>query len=122
MAINTMMVEEDNSRNFLNPFTLGSLSHGQEHFFSSPFTLDIYWEILRNIVGFCELCLKIEKKKEEGQQGMRDSNSQHAVLETAALPIELIPFYLALFSADREKGLPTLGWATALSFGRELVT
>ncbi len=27
---------------------------------------------------------------------MRDSNSQHAVLETAALPIELIPFYLAL--------------------------
>ncbi len=53
---------------------------------------------------------------------MRDSNSQHAVLETAALPIELIPFYLALFSADREKGLPTLGWATALSFGRELVT
>ena len=32
---------------------------------------------------------------------MRDSNSQHAVLETAALPIELIPFYLALFLASR---------------------
>ena len=28
---------------------------------------------------------------------MRDSNSQHAVLETAALPIELIPYNLALF-------------------------
>ncbi len=58
--------------------------------------------------------LKIEKKKEEGQQGMRDSNSQHAVLETAALPIELIPFYLALFFGLTEGRLPTLGWAIAL--------
>ena len=41
--------------------------------------------------------VNFQKKKEEGWQGMRDSNSQHAVLETAALPIELIPFYLALF-------------------------
>ncbi len=45
---------------------------------------------------------------------MRDSNSQHAVLETAALPIELIPFYLALFFGLTEGRLPTLGWATAL--------
>ncbi len=42
-----------------------------------------------------------EKKKEEGWQGMRDSNSQHAVLETAALPIELIPYNLALSCSGR---------------------
>ena len=32
---------------------------------------------------------------------MRDSNSQHAVLETAALPIELIPYNLALSSSGQ---------------------
>ncbi len=46
---------------------------------------------------------------------MRDSNSQHAVLETAALPIELIPFYLALFLRLTEGRLPAW-WATALLF------
>ena len=43
---------------------------------------------------------------------MRDSNSQHAVLETAALPIELIPFYLPLFVfgrlGDAPQGIPLL--------------
>ncbi len=41
-----------------------------------------------------------EKKKEK--QGTRDSNSQHAVLETAALPIELVPFFSYFASAARE--------------------
>ena len=47
---------------------------------------------------------------------MRDSNSQHAVLETAALPIELIPFYLALFCAIQ--GAPAvIAGAPFLAFG-----
>ncbi len=63
--------------------------------------------------------VKIEKKKEEGQQGMRDSNSQHAVLETAALPIELIPFYLALFLRLTGRGVAhyRVGKRPSLSVG-----
>ncbi len=59
---------------------------------------------------------------------MRDSNSQHAVLETAALPIELIPFYLALFCAIRgapafvTSGAPFFGvWCLAGGQGTQLM-
>ena len=51
MAMSTTTVDPDSSRNFLNPVTFGSLYQGQEHFFSSPLTLDMDWEILRNISG-----------------------------------------------------------------------
>ena len=50
MATSTTTVDPDSSRNFLNPVIFGSLSQGQEHFLSSPFTAEIYWEILRNLV------------------------------------------------------------------------
>ena len=49
MAMSTTTVDPDSSRNFLNPVIFGSLSQGQEHFFNSPFTADIYWKILRNM-------------------------------------------------------------------------
>ena len=50
---------------------------------------------------------------------MRDSNSQHAVLETAALPIELIPFYLPLcFSVGW--GMPRKASPFLLDRGRRL--
>ena len=52
---------------------------------------------------------------------MRDSNSRHAVLETAALPTELIPFYLALFlpsgGAPASVGAPLRGFGITSSGG-----
>ena len=104
IATSTTSVELVSSRYFLNPFTFESLSQGQEHFLSSLFVAVMKREILRNndiVLGirYRGYFRRIDKKRKK--QGMRDSNSQHAVLETAALPIELIPFYLPLFVFGR---------------------
>src|SRR3954471_9342817 len=78
MAMTTMSVESTSSLYFFIPFSLGS--QGQEAFWSSTLTS------LRND------CL--DPSMDGKEHVRRDLNPQQAVLETAALPIELLTYCL----------------------------
>ena len=82
----TSTVESISSLYFFIPFSFGSQGH--EAFMSSTLTSLTKFFTLRNTGREClEAELGVWEK-----HGRRDLNPQPAVLETAALPIELLPF------------------------------
>src|SRR5437016_318056 len=80
IAMTTIVVESVSSLYFFAPFSFGS--QGQEAFWSSTLTSETKFLVLANIAGE-----EVVRKK----HGRRESNPQPAVLETAALPVELLP-------------------------------
>ncbi len=90
IAMITILVESINSLYFFTPCSFGS--QGQLAFWSSDFTS------VKNVETFADMRLAEERETEgrtrelEAWHGRRDLNPQQAVLETAALPIELLPY------------------------------
>ena len=83
----TTSVESISSLYFLIPFSFGS--HGQEAFCSSDF------HFAERSFSFCAIIGELRFEAADpaaSEQGRRDSNPQPAVLETATLPIELLPY------------------------------
>ena len=84
IAIKTTTVESMSCLYLLRPFSFGSQGHVA--FFSSPRTSPRYFPNFMFPIWGLNFPLFQE------WQGRRDSNSQPTVLETATLPIELLPY------------------------------
>lgn len=91
IATRTTIVESTSSLYFWNPLTLGSFSHGHDALRSSALTSWIKVALFLNmLIGWLKF-LGVWIVNEKSWQGRQDSNLQLSVLETDALPIELLP-------------------------------